>query len=1047
MELYSAYADLVSPTAQTLTVDINASDRICQITTGYDTYVTDAISIGLGLNAGTTTNIISTDDTVSADEWEVLRLTNKARAANAKEPLTLSKAAQKAAHSRAEELIKRYRNTRPNDAAASTVCGEVGLSETHYAENYVNGPSSADAAYNSFYSTPLQKENMLASVYKHVGVGCVDSVSGRYWTQTMFDDTCNISAVAKIDMPTVKTTTQNVDGSTTETETPKTFPTGTTIDEMGGTVHLSCEVHPNDEANAFDWICPLTSELCTGFDTTKAGTQTVTVSAYGKTNIFTVTLTSANQTVTGIAINKNAANLSFKEGDTLDTTGLEVTIRYSDGSSETVGNADPRLSFSPTTLSVPGTQTVTISCGGKTATYKVTVAASVKVQSIAIKTPPTKIIYEVGSTLDTSGLSLTETLSDGTTQLVSGVTPGFSCSPTTLSTLGNAVPITVTCGGKTTTFTVKVVQSLTVDHISVRTPAKKVSYIAGETVDTTGLVLNATMTDGTVKVVTSDFNWSPRNPTTLTKDITAVTVTYEGKTTSYPIAVADVTVSSIKVTTPAATLKYFTGDTFDPTGLVLTATMNNGTTSTVDGRTSPDVSYSPSTLDKAGTQTITASYMGKTATFTVNVTDPAVTGIKITTAPTVTGYVKGTSLVTTGMVLTASLANGKTQTVTEGYTCSPTKLSTVGTQTVTVTYKGKTATYAVSVVDTSVASLTVTQKPTKLIYYRGTSLVTTGMSLTAVMTDGTTKTVTSGFTCSPTTLTVSGTRTITVTYGNASAYFTVTVNEPVISAIAVKTKPTKVKYDQGEYLDTTGMVLSATLADKSVLEVTSGYSCTPTFLKAAGTQNITVSYVGQTASFSVSVTQIMANAAFVDVMANQWFYNYINDLTKRGLLSGTNNYDGTYSFRPYSNITRAEFVAMLARASGCDLSGYYYSRFADVPYGNWACPYVTWASSCGIVTGANGCFRPGDNITRQEMAVMLTRYSVYLGKSMKMDVLPVTFTDDAYIADWAKNSVLAMQKAGIIAGSKNASGSYSFRPGAEASRAEAAKVVSAYLAK
>ena len=78
--------------------------------------------------------------------------------------------------------------------------------------------------------------------------------------------------------------------------------------------------------------------------------------------------------------------------------------------------------------------------------------------------------------------------------------------------------------------------------------------------------------------------------------------------------------------------------------------MNNGTTSTVDGRTSPDVSYSPSTLDKAGTQTITASYMGKTATFTVNVTDPAVTGIKITTSPTVTGYIKGTSLVTTGMV-------------------------------------------------------------------------------------------------------------------------------------------------------------------------------------------------------------------------------------------------------------------------------------------------------------------------------------------------------------------------------------------------------------
>ena len=62
-----------------------------------------------------------------------------------------------------------------------------------------------------------------------------------------------------------------------------------------------------------------------------------------------------------------------------------------------------------------------------------------------------------------------------------------------------------------------------------------------------------------------------------------------------------------------------------------------------------------------------------------------------------------------------------------------------------------------------------TTAPTVTGYVKGTSLVTTGMSLTAVMTDGTTKTVTSGFTCSPTTLTVNGTRTITVTYGNATA--------------------------------------------------------------------------------------------------------------------------------------------------------------------------------------------------------------------------------------------------------------------------------------
>ena len=1038
-ELYSAYADLISTTALPLAVDINSSDRICQITTGYDDDVTDAISIGLGLNAGTTTNIISTDGSVSADEWTVLRLTNKARAANAKEPLTLSAAAQKAAHSRAKELIKSYKNTRPNGDTASTVCGDVGLSVSQYAENYVSGPSSAEASYSSFYRTALQKDNMLSSSYKHAGIGCVDSVNGLYWTQTLFDNTCVISAVKQIDMPQITTTTDNGDGTTTTTETPKTFPTGTSIDDMGGTVHLTCSAHPSE-----DWICPLTSELCTGFDSTKAGTQTVTVTAYGKTSTFTVTLTPANQTVTGIAINQKATTLSFKEGDALDTTGLEVTISYSDGSSETVENTDARLSYAPLKLTTAGTQTITISCSGKTATYKVTVIASVKVTGIAVKTLPTKTTYEVGSSLETAGLTLTETLSDGTTQIVSDMEPGFSCSPTKLSALGNTIPITVTCGGQTTTFTVKVVQSLTVESISIRTAAKKTSYIAGETVDATGLAINATMTDGTVKAVTTGFTWSPCAPTALTADDTAVTVTYENKTVSYAISVSPVTVSTLTVTTKPDTLKYYQNATLDTTGLVLTATMNNKTTQKV----TEGFTCSPTTLDKVGNQIITVSYGGKTATFSVTVAEPTVTAIAIKTKPTTTGYVKGTSLNTAGLTLTASMSDGTTQTISTGFTCSPTKLSTVGTQTVTVSYKSKTATFTVSVVESTVSTLTLTTKPTKLSYYRDETLVTTGMVLTAAMTDGTSKKVTSGFTCTPTTLSSTGTQTITVTYGNKSVSFTVSVTAPVIASITVKAKPTLVKYNQGNTLQTAGLTLTATTENKTKIDnITSGFTCTPMLLSAGGTQTITVSYGGKTASFTVAVKEKTANAAFVDVVAGQWFYEYVNDLTKRGLLSGTYNNDGTYSFRPESSISRAEFVTLLARASGLNMSSYDYSSFSDVPLSNWACTYVTWAYVNGIVTGSGTLFRPDDNVTRQEMAVILTRFNNYLKKSMDMEITPITFADDASIASWARNSVIMMQKAGIINGILNKDGSYSFYPEDNATRAQAAKVVSVFLSK
>ena len=583
---------------------------------------------------------------------------------------------------------------------------------------------------------------------------------------------------------------------------------------------------------------------------------------------------------------------------------------------------------------------------------------------------------------------------------------------------------------------------VTVESIEIKTPPTKTSYHVGNYVSLAGMVIEATLSDGTKQTVTSGFTCDySETPLDKVNNAFPVTVTYEGKTATFNVTV-EPAVTGITIKTSPAKLNYLRGQSLVTTGMVLTVAMANSTTKDV----SSGYTCSPTELSTNGTQAITVTYSGKTATFNVTVTEPAVNSISIRTLPTTRSYIKGQSLDPTGMVLSVSLSSGKTETVTEGYTCSPTKLSSTGTQVVTVTYKGKTTTFTVSVVEPSVSGLVLKTKPTTLDFYRGDTLVTTGMVLTAIMTDGTTKDISSGYTCSPTELTSNGKKTITVTYGGHSVTYTVNVTEPVVSSIAVKTKPTVVNYYQGDYLQSAGLTLTATLANKSTRVITSGFICTPTHLKAGGTQTITVTYGGQSTTFTVNVTPKKANAAFVDILANQWFYSYVDELTKRGILSGIDNHDGTYSFRPYSNVTRAEFVAMLARASGLD-GGYHYSRFTDVPYSNWACSYITWASVNGIVTGSGGLFRPNDYITRQEMAVMLTRYSVYLGKPMGMDVLPVKFTDDAYIADWARNSVFAMQKAGIITGSLNANGSYSFRPLAAANRAEAAKVIAAYLIK
>ncbi|MCR4615696.1 MAG: DUF6273 domain-containing protein [Clostridiales bacterium] len=82
-----------------------------------------------------------------------------------------------------------------------------------------------------------------------------------------------------------------------------------------------------------------------------------------------------------------------------------------------------------------------------------TAAAGLK--SIAVKTMPTKTTYNLGEALNTAGLTLTATYSDGSTKTV---TSGFTCTGFSSSTMGTKT-VTVTYGGKTTTFYVKVIDS------------------------------------------------------------------------------------------------------------------------------------------------------------------------------------------------------------------------------------------------------------------------------------------------------------------------------------------------------------------------------------------------------------------------------------------------------------------------------------------------------------------------------------------------------------------------------------------------------------
>ena len=106
----------------------------------------------------------------------------------------------------------------------------------------------------------------------------------------------------------------------------------------------------------------------------------------------------------------------------------------------------------------------------------------------------------------------------------------------------------------------------------------------------------------------------------------------------------------------------------------------------------------------------------------------------------------------------------------------------------------------------------------------------------------------------------------------------------------------------------------------------------------------------------------------------------------------------------------------------------------------WAASYVDFLYSAGITTGYDdGTFRPNDNISRQQFAVMLFRYLGLDGSQYESVTLP--FADTASIGRYALTAVKALYTEGIISGTTGSDGKLYFNPGGSLTRAQAAAMI------
>ena len=253
--------------------------------------------------------------------------------------------------------------------------------------------------------------------------------------------------------------------------------------------------------------------------------------------------------------------------------------------------------------------------------------------SIAIKTAPTKTTYESGECFDPTGLVITKTFSDNSTEDITysnSTASQFTFSPNTSKALITSdESVTIVVGGKSTSQSITVNAPKELSSISISGYAT--SFAEGDSFSFGGTV-TAHYSDSSSSNVTGSATFTGYNMTNVGNHTVTVSYTYGGttKTQTYQITVSQGTLSSIALT--GMTTSYQKNYTFSFDG-TCTATFANGYQKVVT-----PTSVSSPDMSTAGNKTVTVSYTYNGNTRTANYDITVNSNRVVIEETTTTGY-------------------------------------------------------------------------------------------------------------------------------------------------------------------------------------------------------------------------------------------------------------------------------------------------------------------------------------------------------------------------------------------------------------------------
>ena len=451
------------------------------------------------------------------------------------------------------------------------------------------------------------------------------------------------------------------------------------LDITGGEIQVRRAVGPESIISMTD-----AKVSVTGFNSATENTSlplTVSYEENGITKTTTYNVT-VKDSVTSIEV-KNPPT-TVKYGEELDLSGTTIDIVKGSGNSNTAVLSSMISTFDKNIL---GEQTVTVTYGGQTDTFKVKVQDYVTGITINPDTVTGKYNDTLTDIITANSIKYTVTYASAGQQtpvdLVDTMVAGYNATSTTTQNLTVTYTDTnseIYAGANNAQATLKITLSNVVTGITITAPTKT-KYNHGESIDLTGGKIDLVYADGTTgtepiasatikEADGSEVNMSPVSYDSTNKVNKTLVITYtkDGKTgtVNYPIEIIN-DVKSITVHSTNHKTEYNVNDTLDLANLEILVTRATGTDEVISNTSKFTVTGFKA--DKEYTQLpLTVSYtengITKTTTYNVTVKD-SVTSIEVKNPPTELKYGEDLDLTNTTISITGGSNNGKSIPVTE----------------------------------------------------------------------------------------------------------------------------------------------------------------------------------------------------------------------------------------------------------------------------------------------------------------------------------------------------------------------------------------------